>query len=202
MNCDAVPSFFLLGRATTVTRDPTAIPHGSSTATGVLASRSVGTETVAGQDAEADGEGEGAEEEEERRCGRSGAAAAKAEAAEDSIEEEAEELERRGKRMEERAKRERRGGTGDGKVWVSGRSGAAVEEERSEAASSSRRRGRWVATGETETVGSSRKRRKSRYAAAAESRKARRHARFGGMAVAGRATAKKQSWRWSEREGE
>jgi hypothetical protein len=59
-----------------------------------------------------------------------------------------------------------------------------------------------VATGDTETVGSSRKRRKSRYAAAAASRKARRHARFGGMAIAGRATAKKQSWRWSEREGE
>jgi hypothetical protein len=110
MNCDAAPSFFLLGRATTVTRDPTAIPHGSSTATGVLASRSVGTETVAGQDAEADGEGEGEEEAggEERRWGRSGPAAAKAEAAEDSIEEEAEELERRGKRMEERARRERR----------------------------------------------------------------------------------------------
>ena len=85
MNCDAAaaPSL-LLGLAKIVTRDPTAIPHGSSTATGVLpANRSFGTETVAGQeDAGADGDGE---EEEERRLGRSGAAAAKAEDAEDSI---------------------------------------------------------------------------------------------------------------------
>jgi hypothetical protein len=91
-----------------------------------------------------------------------------------------EELERRRRWMEERARRERRGGTGVGKVCVLGRSGAA---ERRDAAWSSRRRGRWVATGETETVGSSRKRRKRRYAAAAARRSARRHARFGGMAA-------------------
>jgi hypothetical protein len=116
MNCDAAPSLLLLSRATTITRDPTAIPHGCSTATGVpavvapLVSLSVGTEKVAGQDVEADGDGEGEEEAagEERRCGRSGPATAKAE---DAIEEE-EELERRGKRMEERAMRERLGGTG------------------------------------------------------------------------------------------
>jgi len=56
------------GRATTVTRDPTAIPHGSSTATSPappLASRSPGAETVAGQEeagAAVEGDGEGEEE--------------------------------------------------------------------------------------------------------------------------------------------
>ena len=60
MNCDDAAPSLLLGRATTVTREPTAIPHGSSTATGAPAR---GAETVAGQDTGADGEGEGDEEE-------------------------------------------------------------------------------------------------------------------------------------------
>ena len=60
MNCDAAALSLLVGWATTVTREPTAIPHGSSTATGAPAR---GAETVAGKDAGADGEGEGDEEE-------------------------------------------------------------------------------------------------------------------------------------------
>jgi len=53
------------GRATIVTRDPTAIPHGSSTASTPAppqASRSPGAETVTGQEeaeAAADGDGDG-----------------------------------------------------------------------------------------------------------------------------------------------
>ena len=80
MNCDTItgapPSLRAAilgspsarGRATTVTRDPTAIPHGSSTATSPappLASRSPGAETVAGQEeagAAVEGDGEGEEE--------------------------------------------------------------------------------------------------------------------------------------------
>lgn len=70
---------------------------------------------MAGQDAEADGEGDGdaEEEEEERRRGRRGPAAAKADDAEASMEEA---LSGRRKRMEDTARRERRGAWEEGKV--------------------------------------------------------------------------------------
>ena len=71
MNCDDAAPSLLLGRATTVTREPTAIPHGSSTTTWAPAR---GAETVAGQDTGADSEGKWDEEEAaaegERRWGR------------------------------------------------------------------------------------------------------------------------------------
>jgi hypothetical protein len=169
------------GRATTVRRDPTAIPHGRSTATPApLASWSLGAETVAGQEAEAaaDGDGEGAEDGgagAERRRARCGAAAAKAAAAvasmDDDMAAEAEELvARRWTRTEE---------TASGAL-VRGRSGEGAEEARR----SSRRVAAWARRGdavETEKEGSSKRRRKRRYAAAAAS-SARRHARLGGMA--------------------
>lgn len=196
MNCDtmtggAAPSLApatsgraARGRATTVRRDPTAIPHGRSTATPApLASWSLGAETVAGQEAEAAavGDGEGAEDGgagAERRRARCGAAAAKAAAAVASMDDmaaeaEAEEEElvaRRWTRTEE---------TASGAL-VRGRSGEGAEEARR----SSRRVAAWARRGdavETEKEGSSKRRRKSRYAAAAAS-SARRHARLGGMA--------------------
>lgn len=171
------------GRATIVRRDPTAIPHGRSTATPApLASWSLRAETAAGQEAEAnaDGDGEGAEDGgagAERRRARCGAAAAKAAAAEASMDDaaaaaEAEEelVARRWTRTEE---------TASGAL-VRGRSGEGAEEARR----SSRRVAAWARRGdavETEKEGSSKRRRKRRYAAAAAS-SARRHARLGGMA--------------------
>jgi hypothetical protein len=105
-----------------VTRDPAAIPHGSSTATSLASQISGATETVAGNEAvvAADGDDEGEEDEEAevewvRRCARWGLATAKAEMSMVVVVED--EL-GQWKRTEENARRSRRG-----KAGLCGRSG-------------------------------------------------------------------------------